>query len=229
MKPVSDDAGKHRPAKSSRRLLLTAAALSASLLTANAAFAAPFVDPVGDFIPSFVGPHNADLDVVTSEVTLQGSQFVFNATLAGAVGSTPGALYVLGLNRGAGTPRFPVIAPGVLFDEVVAVTGAGATTVRDLISGTVTTLPSAATSINGNSLLVTFPTSLTPSLGFALSDYTWNLWPRTGAGNDNQISDFAPDNSNVKVTVSAVPEPATAAMLLAGALGFMGARRRHSR
>jgi hypothetical protein len=196
------------------------------LLTGNAAFAVPFVDPVGDFIPSFVGPRNADLDVVTSEVTLEGSQFVFNARLAGPVGLTTGSLYVLGLDRGAGTARFPVIAPGVLFDEVLAVTGSGVATVRDLIAGTATTLPANATTISGDILTVSFPVNLAPSLGFTPSNYTWNLWPRTGAGNDNQISDFAPDNSNVRVTVASVPEPGTVALFSLGAIGLLFLRRR---
>lgn len=203
------------------------AIVSTVLLVANAAFAVPFVDPIGDFIPSFVGPHNADLDVLTSEVTLQGSQFVFSTRLAGAIGTTAGSLYVLGLDRGAGTSRFPLIAPGVLFDEVLAVTGGGVATVRDLIAGTATTLAASATTINGAILTVSFPVSLAPSRGFAPSDYTWNLWPRTGAGNDNQISDFAPDNFNVRVTVAAVPEPGTVALFGLGAVGLMAIRRRY--
>jgi hypothetical protein len=202
------------------------AIVSTVLLIANAAFAVPFVDPIGDFIPSFVGPHNADLDVLTSEVTLQGSQFVFSARLAGPVGTTAGSLYVLGLDRGAGTSRFPLIAPGVLFDEVLAVTGGGVATVRDLIGGTATTLAAGATTITGDILSVSFPVSLAPSLGLAPSSYTWNLWPRTGAGFDNQISDFAPNNSNVRVTVAAVPEPGTVALFGLGVVGLMAIRRR---
>jgi hypothetical protein len=220
---------KTHPSSSLAVSFTRSAIISTAMLVANAAFAVPFVDPVNDFIPSFVGPHNPDLDVLTSEVTLQGSQFIFTTRLAGAVGTTAGSLYVLGFDRGRGTSRFPVIAPGVLFDEVLAVTGGGVATVRDLISGTATTLPAGATTISGDILSVSFPTSLAPSLGFAPSNYTWNLWPRTGAGNDNQISDFAPDNSNVRVTVSAVPEPGTAAMLMIGALGYLAARRRNGR
>jgi hypothetical protein len=122
-----------------------------------------------------------------------------------------------------------VIAPGVLFDEVLAVTNTGTATVRDLIAGTANTLPASATTISGNTLTVSFATSLAPSLGLPLNGYTWNLWPRTGVGNDNQISDFAPDNSNVRVTVSAVPEPTSLAMWLAGCIGLSVAMRRARR
>jgi len=199
-------------------------AITASLLSA-VSFAAPITDPLGDFIPSFVGPHNADLDVLSGELVFSGTQFTFNTTLAGPVGTTAGSLYVLGLDRGQGTSRFPIIAPGVLFDEVVAITGTGTATVRDLIAGTATTLPGSAVTFSGNNLNISFPLSLAPSLGLTPSNYMWNLWPRTGATNDNQISDFAPDNSDARVTVAAVPEPATIALLGLGCLSIIVIRR----
>ena len=210
-----------------RRLALACAVTS----LCGVASGATFIDPTNDFIPSFVGPHNGDLDVKSADLTLNGQQFTFTTTLAGPVGTTTGSLYVLGLDRGKGTARFPVIAPGVLFDEVIAVTGAGSVTVRDLISGIATTLPGSAVTISGDILTVAFPLTLAPSQGFAPTAYTWNLWPRTGAGNDNQISDFAPDNSNVRVTVGTVPEPATIMLLSLGVVGIGFARsngRRHS-
>lgn len=196
----------------------------------GAAIAAPFVDPIGDFLSSYTaGPRNADLDVVTSEVTLSGTQFLFSSTYAGAIGTTPGALYVLGFDRGRGAARFPTIAPGVLFDEVLSVTGTGTATVRDLLSAAATVLPSSAVNIRENSLSVAIPAELLPSQGLALSSYTWNLWPRVGAGNDNQISDFAPNNSNVRVTSAtstSVPEPGTIALLGLGLAGFLFARKK---
>jgi hypothetical protein len=199
----------------------------AATLASGLVLSAPITDSVGDFIPSFVGPHNGDLDVLSGNLILSGTQFAFSTTLAGPIGTTTGSLYVLGLDRGQGTSRFSVIAPGVLFDEVVAVTGTGTATVRDLISNIATTLPSSAVTISGNNLSFSFPLSLAPSLGFAPNNYTWNLWPRTGAGNDNQISDFAPDNSNIRVTVATVPEPGTVALFGLGAMGLMAIRRRY--
>ncbi len=53
------------------------------------------------------------------EVSFDGASFVFQSTSAGPIGTTPGALFVWGVNRGAGTARFPDITPGVLFYAVV--------------------------------------------------------------------------------------------------------------
>lgn len=219
------DPRSHRLA---RLYMTTLATTLAAMLSTGLAQAAAITDPINDFLPSYTGPRNADLDVVNANLTLSGAQFVFSTVLAGAVGTTPGALYVLGIDRGKGTSRFPTIAPGVLFDEVVAVTGTGTATVRDLLSNTATVLPGSAVTINGNALSFTFGTGLLPSQGFALTDYTWNLWPRVGTGNDNQISDFAPDNSNARVTLgsaTSVPEPATLLLVAMGLAGFIALRR----
>ena len=69
--------------------------------------------------------------------------------------------------------------------------------------------------------------ALLPSLGFAKTAYTWNLWPRDGSQLGNPaISDFAPNNSNVAVSV--VPEPSTLALIALG-LGTLCFRARCQR
>jgi hypothetical protein len=50
------------------------------------------VDARGDFLAGFVGPTNADLDVVRGEVSFDGQNFVFESTSAGCpirVGGEP--------------------------------------------------------------------------------------------------------------------------------------------
>jgi hypothetical protein len=158
-------------------------------------------DARGDFLASFTGPRNADLDVTRAEVSFDGTNFTFESTLAGAVGTTPGALFVFGINRGAGTARFGELAPGVLFDAVVVLRADGTGTVNDLTTtpATSTNLAAGSVMVSGNMITARVPANLLPSKGLQQAQYTVNLWPRVGTGNNNQISDFAPDNSNAPV------------------------------
>ena len=156
-------------------------------------------DPAGDFIPSFAGPNNPDLDARTMHVTYDGTTFDFAATVNGTIGQTAGAVYVWGINRGAGTARFGSIATGVLFDAVLIVKPDGTGSVRDFITSVSTALPASAVTINGTSIDVHVAASLLPTQGFAPGAYTTNFWPRTGLASNSQIADFAPDNSMAPV------------------------------
>ena len=192
--------------------LLAAAALMPCL---SLSASAQFVDTVGDFLPTYTGPQNGDLDVVFSNVTVTPTEILFAATLNGTIGTTANSLYVWGIDRGVGTPRLaagnPSLGANIPFDSVVTVTGAGVGTARDLSTGGATTSNLNVT-LSGNSLLARVPFSALPSKGFALDQYTWNLWPRLAGGTNANISDFAPDASNLRVSV--VPEPGSVALLI---------------
>lgn len=205
-------------------------ALGLALAAGVPAFAGSVTDPAGDFISSYSAalPKNGDLDVVSAEVTFSGSLFHFSATMNGTIGTTPHALYVFGLNRGAGTARFAAIGrDGVLFDSVVLLSTDSAVPSRynDLIvaANSRNLLPSEF-SLGGNQLSADLPVSLFKSQGFDPQDYTWNLWPRVGAGNNNQISDFAPDNSMARTTP--VPEPTSVLLCAVGGFFLAGMARR---
>jgi hypothetical protein len=202
-----------------RELLLVAGAM-ATFAGAGAAHAASVTDPVGDFLPSFVGNHDPDLDVTAFSVNYDpiGMAFTLNATVAGAINPALPGLYVIGVNTGTGViaPFAAIGEPNVIFNQAAVVQKTGAT----LIGAN----PLTAT-IAGASFSLLVPLSLLPTTGFTPQNYGWNLWPRTALTNNNQISDFAPENSTLP---AGIPEPGTWAMMLAGfaVLGGILRRRR---
>ncbi|HET6971778.1 MAG TPA: PEPxxWA-CTERM sorting domain-containing protein, partial [Phenylobacterium sp.] len=83
-----------------------------------------------------------------------------------------------------------------------------------------------AATVSGASFTLVVPRAFLPSTGFAPRDYGFNLWPRNGLNpaDSTQISDFAPQNA----LLSAAPEPAAWALMLAG-FGLLGAALRRRR
>ena len=214
-----------------RNLFLAVAALAA---TPGVASAATVTDATGDFLPTYTaGPRLADLDVTSFSVNYNAATqfFTLGATFAGAIGAV-GALtdgiYVIGVNTGTGPLRpFAALGQGnVIFNQAI--------TLRKDGTGNVgaTVLDPANISIAGNIITARIALSLLPSTGFRPEQYGFNLWPRLGTGNNNQITDFAPENANLSVEglQTAVPEPATWGVTLLG-LGAVGAvlRRRRPR
>ncbi|RSV39626.1 PEP-CTERM sorting domain-containing protein [Sphingomonas sp. ABOLD] len=205
------------------RILLGAAALVSLAAAPALAQTQTVTDATGDFLSGYTGPKLADLDVTSFSVSYDSTAqlFTLGTTFAGAI--TPGTpgFYVFGVNTGKGAIRpFGGIGQGnVIFDQAIVVQkdGTGA------IGGTA--LDANWVAIAGNILTVKVPLSLLPSTGFAPGKYGFNLWPRTGFGNNAQISDFAPENATL---AAAVPEPASWAMLMLGA-GAAGGMLRYRR
>ena len=170
-------------------------------------------DPTGDFIASFTGAKSPDLDVVSFFTTFDGTTFHIGGTLNGNIGTLPTSLYVIGFDRGAGTPRFAAInEPGVLFDSVVTLTGNGVASVNLLApTASSTPLPSSAVHISGASFEIDVPAAmLAPGASIPPSDYRVNLWPRdTSQPGNAAISDFAPENAVLAVSAALDPQVVT--------------------
>lgn len=210
-------------------------AVAATLLALGAAMAQAqgIADPAGDFLSTYTGPRNGDLDVLGAFAgyNAQTSRFTFSGTFAAAVGTTLGAFYVWGLDRGQGTERFvagtPSVGAGVRFDSVVFLRPDSTARVVRFVgaTNTFTELALGTATIVGNTISASIDGSLLPSTGFAPTGYTWNLWPRTGGTNDT-IADFAPDRSNAPI--APVPEPETYALLMGGlaVMGLVSRRRK---
>lgn len=202
----------------------TLALALAGFVIGTPAIASTTTDPVGDFLPSYTGPHTGEFDVTNFSVLYDPSTSLFRiaGTLAGNINPETDGYYIIGVNTGAGAidPFGSIGQPDVEFDKVVVVAGEG----EAFIGGEDLTFD-----IFGDSFLVWVPLSLLPSTGADPLDYGFNLWPRTEIdtpGNLEHISDFAPNNALLKAT--AVPEPVTWMMMLLG-FGLAGASIRFRR
>ncbi|MES2462684.1 MAG: hypothetical protein V4671_19045 [Armatimonadota bacterium] len=202
-----------------RSLFFSLTTLGIAGFTIVASAQAQVIDAANDFLSTYTaGAKNPDLDVLQTNVTLlPNSTFSFTGTLAGNIGTTPGALYVFGLDRGQGTARFnqgtTPIGPKVLFDAVVILRPDGTGAVNDFINNVQTNLAAGSLTISGASFTGSVPLNLLPSTGRPADQYTFDFWPRVGLGNNNQVADFAPDSNNARISVAAAPEPGSVALL----------------
>lgn len=210
-----------------RCLIIAAAAIAAA--PASAA-----TDPTGDFLGTYIGPQNGDLDILDVSAVFDGNGYTLTATLGGAPFATANTVLAWGINRGGGTALFqvlgapPAVGPSVLFDSLLVLfpDGTGRAVVNPGPASIIT--PIAGGMISGNVISGTIPLSLLPSTGFAAEDYTFTLWTRRRINpafdtNNTEIADFAPT-----ISAQAVPEPGTWALLIAG-FGSMGTAMRRRR
>jgi len=189
-------------------------------------------DPAGDFLATLtpLAPRAGDMDVISSEVSLVGSNLLFSATLNAPINTTPEAFYVWGVYRGAAMPsNFNSLGlPNIIFDAVVIIQNEGTGVVNDLTGADPpATLAAGAVTSSGNTIQAVVPLSFLPSRGLPASQYGWNLWPRWGGipFSDAQIADFAPNTTIAQVDV-VVPEPSTLFVLGSGLLGILAFRLR---
>jgi hypothetical protein len=206
--------------------------------TGSAAAAETISDPVGDFLGSFTGAQNADVDLISASATFDGTNFILSSTSNGAIGSSAGSLFVWGINRGQGTARLglgnPSIGAGVLFDSVAVFFPDGtARAVTFPTAGPPVINPlTGAVTVSGNTITGVVPLALLPSNGASPLNYTFTLWSRlrvnpASDGTNAEVADFAP---NGRAIYASVPEPTSWAMMIAG-FGLAGAalRRRTPR
>ena len=204
----------------------------AALLMSTSAQAA-ILDPVGDFLSTYTGPQNGDLDVTAVDAVLTGpGRVTLVGTHAAAIGTTNDTAYVWVIDRGAGDDVLADLDPpageGVTFDSVVVLLPDGTGFFLDLVAGGAPQfLAESAISIAGPTISVSLTEDLLVSQGFAFADYGYNLWPRyapsgVNPADNTQISDFAPDASTF---TARVPEPAAIGLLGLG-LAAIGWRRR---
>ncbi len=202
--------------------LKTGIAALALVAGTGTAHAITVVDATGDFLPSFVGTQDADLDVTSFSVTYDtiSSTFTLGATFAGAINPANVGRYVIGVNTGTApvSPFAGIGQPNVRFTQTVTVQKAG--------TGTVGTTAIAVT-VNGNAFTALVPLALLPSTGLTPLQYGWNLWPRNGGNGVAAISDFAPENALLAIVP--LPEMGTWLSMIIGFGAVGGAMRSRRR
>jgi hypothetical protein len=200
-----------------RKLLRLAAVLCTAGFMAHAQ-AMPFLDASDDFLSSYTGAKDADLDVVQADVVIdpEARTITFSGAMRGNIDTRSNKLYVFGVDRGAGAAGGdlifhgplggqPRIGEGVRWDAAVALTASGQALFFDVLAANpgLVPLPGVPVSISGHQITATVPLALFASQGFKLREYTFNLWPRSeGSLANTVVPDFAPDQGNARVTIA---------------------------
>lgn len=200
-------------------------ALALLCLTTSPASAATVFDASNDFLGGFIGPNNGDLDVTSFSVDYNSGTdtFLLGAVFADTIKKALPGFYIIGVNTGTGTiDPFDDIGQGnVTFNQAIRINkdGTGNIGATQLADGSVT--------IIGNILTASVPAALLVSTGAVPGNYGFNIWPRVALGNNNQISDFAPENALLRV---GVPEIGTWSMMVlgVGAIGMVLRRRKRA-
>ena len=130
-------------------------------------------DPAGDFLATLtpLAPRAGDMDVISSEVSLVGSNLLFSATLNAPINTTPEAFYVWGVYRGAAMPsNFNSLGlPNIIFDAVVSIQNEGTGVVNDLTGADPpATLAAGAVTSSGNTIQALAPLSFAGTPGIAV-------------------------------------------------------------
>lgn len=188
-------------------------------------------DPAGDFLSTFAGTRAADLDIAAAAVFADGDILQLGGVMFDRIGLSPQPTYVWGIDRGAGTPGLffgtPAVGANVRFDAVLAFSRDGSGQViafNDNAPPTITNLAAGTIGVFGSVSIARIPLALLPSRGFKLNAYSYNLWTRSGNGNE-LIADLASDRN---FFAEGVPEPGSWALMVIG-FGVVGvASRRRS-
>src|SRR5215217_5842590 len=195
--------------------------IAAVLVFGSVSANAEVLDPAGDFLATYTGPQNGDLDALALSVTFTSSGVTLSSTVNGTIGTTSGSAFIWGVDRGSGTDRLitsgpPAVGPAdLLLDAVVRLESGGGGRVMTFptVGPPVTTLLDPSTIvISGSTITTTIPFDVLFSTGFEPEDYTYAFWTRSALGSQEFIADLAPDGGGIRA--SAVPEPASWAMMI---------------
>ncbi len=188
---------------------LSGALALAAILVGGPALATTVTTTTG-FLSTYTGPRNGDVEIASASATIDGADLVLSATTEAPIGTTPGAVYVWGVNTVGASAPAPFAPEGfgnILFNNAITASpgGAGVTVAGDTITDAI-----ALSSLKD--------VALSPEQ-FGIS-----LWPVVGTGFSG-FAEFAPGNGTFTPSVAAVPEPANWALMIVGFAGVGAAMR----
>jgi PEP-CTERM motif len=185
----------------------------ATILAGGSALATTVTSTTG-FLSTYTGPKNSDLDLASVSATINGDDLVLSATAEGPIGQTAGADYVWGVNTVGASAPAPFASEGfgrVLFNDAIGVVPGG-----------------AGVTVSGDTITDTVALSSLKNVVLNPEQFGISLWTVAGKGFSG-FAEFAPGNGTFTPSLgSAVPEPATWALMIVG-LGAMGAAMRGAR
>jgi hypothetical protein len=191
--------------------ILAGALALASILVTQPAFATTVTTSTG-FLPTYAGPENGDVEIASASATIDGADLVLSATAEAPIGTTPGAVYVWGINTmGAGAPA-PFASEGfanVLFNNAITVNPAS---------------PASGVTVSGDTITDVIAISSLKNVVLAPAQFGISLWPVVGKGFTG-FSEFVPGNGTF---AAGVPEPAAWSLMIAG-FGGLGVALRARR
>jgi hypothetical protein len=185
-------------------------------------------DPTGDFLPTFANFKRFDLDLISVDAFRLNNELHFDVGTTGRMNAKSGISYVFGIDRGAGTPGLfsgnPAIGQDVRFDALfeIRTDGTGTLTAFNENGGPTVTQRTGIFFFQ-NFIRASFGADLLPTRGFAVDDYKYTVWTRDGGDGNAFVADLTRT-----ISLGAVPEPATWAMMIGG-FGLTGWRARARR
>jgi hypothetical protein len=193
------------------KTILAGALALATILATGPAFAATVMTSTG-FLPTYIGPHNGDVDILSASASIDGGNLVLSATAHAPIGTTSGAVYVWGINTVGASAPAPFASEGfgdVLFNNAITVNPA---------------TPTAGVTISGDTITDVIAISSLSNVVLNPDQFGISLWPVVGKGFTG-FSEFVPGNGTF---APGVPEPTTWGLMIMG-LGGLGVALRSRR
>lgn len=158
--------------------------------------------------PAYAGPQLDQFNpTAAGAVLLRDGRLELAAIMRGPIDLPVETTYVWGIDRGSRLSDPEGFGmPSLRYDATVTVTRVGSTisgTIRDRITGNVTSFSPDAVKIEGPTIRVFLskPSELLSSTGVALSRYRFAFWTRSGDGGLSNVGGFVPLSQSVPIGV----------------------------